>query len=171
MTFWESISTCFRKYTDSSGRASRSEYWWFFLFQGLVVMTAALLVFGLSTMGHGALGMVLGMLLWGPVVPAATAVMTRRLHDTGRSGWFLTASAAVEPGVPWPNEYGPPPGEEEPVEQPSATPVPAAPWWATPTPDAPAIPAVFTSCPGCGKVINREVDLCPYCRMPLGPNS
>ena len=32
MSFTESISTCFRKYIVFSGRAQRSEYWWFFLF-------------------------------------------------------------------------------------------------------------------------------------------
>ena len=40
MTFRQSISTCFRKYVTFSGRAARSEYWWFFLFcllAGIVV--------------------------------------------------------------------------------------------------------------------------------------
>ncbi|MGR3634471.1 MAG: DUF805 domain-containing protein, partial [Shimia sp.] len=35
MTFSEAIRTCFSKYVDFSGRAARSEYWWFILFIAL----------------------------------------------------------------------------------------------------------------------------------------
>jgi uncharacterized membrane protein YhaH (DUF805 family) len=76
MTFQESIQVCFNKYVDFSGRASRSEYWWFvlFVFIGNVV---------LSIFSHWlAIIFVLGTLL--PQLAAAT----RRLHDTGRSGWW-----------------------------------------------------------------------------------
>ena len=158
MTFWESITTCFSKYMDSSGRASRSEYWWFFLFQGLVVAAAAALTIGFDAMGHFTLGGVLGLLLWAPVVPAATAVMKRRLHDTGRSGWFITLSATLEPGVPWPNEYGPPPGEQAAAgcRAPSL-----------PSPGGPTKPAVFIACPTCRKVVNQELAHCPFCLTAL----
>jgi uncharacterized membrane protein YhaH (DUF805 family) len=76
MTFQESIRVCFTKYFDFSGRATRSEYWWFFLF----------LVLG------GLLGGVLspiasGLFTLATLVPS-TAVATRRLHDTRRSGWW-----------------------------------------------------------------------------------
>lgn len=37
MTFINSIKTCFRKYIDFSGRASRSEFWWFYLFFYLIL--------------------------------------------------------------------------------------------------------------------------------------
>ena len=43
MTFQESIRVCFSKYADFSGRATRSEYWWFFLFI-LVVFVAGVVV-------------------------------------------------------------------------------------------------------------------------------
>ena len=42
MTFAESIQTCLRKYIDVSGRARRSEYWWFSLFQIIALVVAAL---------------------------------------------------------------------------------------------------------------------------------
>ncbi len=76
MTFQESIRVCFTKYFDFSGRATRSEYWWFFLF----------LVLG------GLLGGVLspiasGLFTLATLVPSI-AVATRRLHDTRRSGWW-----------------------------------------------------------------------------------
>lgn len=77
MTFGESISTCFSKYATFDGRASRSEYWWWFLFTflgsaaaGIVNETASAL-FSLA------------------VLLPSVAVGVRRLHDTDRSGWFL----------------------------------------------------------------------------------
>lgn len=76
MTFQESVTTCFRKYADFSGRASRSEYWWFALF---IVVGNILLSF----VGHSLpLLFALGTLL--PSIAAAA----RRLHDSNRSGWI-----------------------------------------------------------------------------------
>ncbi len=43
MTFGESIKTCFAKYADFTGRASRSEYWWWFLFLVLGNIAAGLI--------------------------------------------------------------------------------------------------------------------------------
>lgn len=82
MTFFESIKTCFSKYADFNGRASRSEYWWFFLFTLLVSMS-------LSTIS-GMLRMVdwLGTLFSFVVLLPSIAVAARRLHDTNRSGWW-----------------------------------------------------------------------------------
>ena len=71
MTFGQSIKTCFSKYVTFSGRATRSEYWWF-----------ALLCF---IVGIIPLVNLLGLLLFLPSV----AVAVRRLHDVGKSGWTL----------------------------------------------------------------------------------
>ena len=76
MTFQESIRVCFTKYFDFSGRATRSEYWWFFLF----LVLAGLLCAVLSPIASG-------LFTLATVVPS-TAVATRRLHDTRRSGWW-----------------------------------------------------------------------------------
>ena len=76
MTSGESIKTCFSKYADFSGRASRSEYWWWFLFLVLGTIAASIVsdtvsaLFSLAT-----------------VVPSL-AVGCRRLHDIDKSGWF-----------------------------------------------------------------------------------
>ncbi|MBI3902888.1 MAG: DUF805 domain-containing protein [Nitrosomonadales bacterium] len=76
MTFAESIKTCFAKYTDFTGRASRSEYWWFFLFNLLLMIGLSLLNENIATV------YVLATTLPG------LAVNARRLHDTNRSGWW-----------------------------------------------------------------------------------
>lgn len=76
MTFGESIQTCFAKYADFSGRASRSEYWWWVLF-----------VF-LATMATGVIGDKLSALFSLAVLLPGLAVGARRLHDIDKSGWF-----------------------------------------------------------------------------------
>ncbi|MDK9702659.1 MAG: DUF805 domain-containing protein [Sulfuritalea sp.] len=77
MTFGESIRTCFSKYAEFGGRASRSEYWWWFLFNFLASMATGIVSETLSALFS------LGVLL------PSLAVGVRRLHDTNRSGWFL----------------------------------------------------------------------------------
>ncbi|MFT7722532.1 MAG: DUF805 domain-containing protein [Roseateles sp.] len=77
MTFQDSIRTCFSKYADFSGRASRPEYWWFFLF--LVLCGVGLMM--VSDFAYYAFA--LGTLLPG------LAVAVRRLRDSGRSGWWV----------------------------------------------------------------------------------
>lgn len=64
------------RFVDFDGRASRPDYWWFFL--------AVTLVTGAATALSEALGAALGVLLTLPLA----AVGARRLHDTGRSGWW-----------------------------------------------------------------------------------
>ena len=76
MTFQESIKVCFTKYADFSGRASRSEYWWFFLF---VVVVSIVLSF---------ISSIISMLFSLATLIPSIAVASRRLHDTNRSGWW-----------------------------------------------------------------------------------
>jgi uncharacterized membrane protein YhaH (DUF805 family) len=77
MSFVQAVQVCLRKYVDFSGRAVRSEFWWFALFQ-VIVMVAA------SWLGE----MVYGLVALALVLPSL-AVGARRLHDVGKSGWFL----------------------------------------------------------------------------------
>ena len=78
MSFTEAVKICLLdKYATVAGRASRPEFWWFALFQFLVLLAAAMisdLVSGLAA---------LALLLPG------VAVGARRLHDIGKSAWFL----------------------------------------------------------------------------------
>ena len=76
MTFQESIRTCFSKYADFNGVATRSEYWWFVLFLALVGAAATTL--------SRATGTLISIATLLPLLAAGT----RRLRDTGRSGWW-----------------------------------------------------------------------------------
>ncbi len=76
MGFGDAIKSVFSKYATFSGRARRSEYWWFILFSWLV--NAAL------TILSAPLAAVWGIAIFLPSI----AVLARRLHDTGRSGWL-----------------------------------------------------------------------------------
>ncbi len=99
------IKICFRKYADFSGRAGRPEFWWFFLFQ-VIVLTATSWIPVLSS--------IITLLLLLP----SLAVGARRLHDIGRTGWWLLLALipfvgwipllimAVLPGTGGPNRYG-----------------------------------------------------------------
>ena len=77
MNFSQAVSTCLRKYVDFSGRAGRPEFWWFFAFQILVMFVSGMI----SDVLNGLTG--LALLLPG------LAVGARRLHDIGKSAWFL----------------------------------------------------------------------------------
>ena len=101
MDFGEAIKVCFNKFADFNGRARRSEFWWFQLFAYLVSSI---------TCGIGGLVLLIPLL----------AVTSRRLHDTGHSGWWqliqlvpfgviLIIIWGVQDSDPGPNEYGPNP--------------------------------------------------------------
>ena len=123
MGFGVAISSCFSKYVTFSGRASRSEYWWFvlFLFLGQIALGAVdVMMFGAGAQGVGPLGGLFGLVVF---LPGLSAIV-RRLHDIGRSGWWywilmiplvgFVASIAflvvmLLRGTPGPNRYGPDP--------------------------------------------------------------
>jgi uncharacterized membrane protein YhaH (DUF805 family) len=74
-------------YTNFSGRARRSEYWWFTLTS--VIVSVVLNIVGSVSDGMNAVaGLVLVVYSLGTLIPSL-AVAVRRLHDTGRSGWML----------------------------------------------------------------------------------
>jgi len=80
--FAAAIKTCLSKYVTFEGRASRSEYWWFYLFSLLAVIVMAVVegVLGIP----GLLSVLLSLALFLPLLAAGV----RRLHDTDRSGWW-----------------------------------------------------------------------------------
>jgi uncharacterized membrane protein YhaH (DUF805 family) len=113
MTFADSIKTCFSKYADFNGRASRSEFWWWVLF-----------VF-LASAGTSIVSSVVSGLFSLAVLLPNIAVGARRLHDTDRSGWLQLI--AIIPLIGWlvliywcvqegkePNRFGSPTATETP---------------------------------------------------------
>ncbi len=83
MTFTDAIKTCFNKYATFSGRATRSEYWWFFLFYIIAYIALIALTVVSESLALLALVFSLGMLI------PSIAVGARRLHDTDKSAWWL----------------------------------------------------------------------------------
>jgi len=83
----EAISVCFNKYVTFSGRASRSEYWYFFLFcilLGLATAVVDMVIFGVEN-ELSPVNSLTSLALFLP----SLAVAVRRLHDTNRSGWWI----------------------------------------------------------------------------------
>jgi len=76
MSFQESIRVCFTKYADFNGTAPRSEYWWFVLFVALAGAAASVI------------GPSYGTIFFLATLLPLLAAGTRRLRDTGRSGWL-----------------------------------------------------------------------------------
>lgn len=92
MTFKESIRSVYKtNYANFKGRASLSEYWWITLFNFLVLCGIVLLMFlAMEAFGQDGLNavMVVYVLLFLYAIIPGVAVTIRRLHDTGRSGWW-----------------------------------------------------------------------------------
>lgn len=76
MNFGQAIASCLSKYAAFTGRATRPEFWWFFLFQILISLVGGMLGDVIS-----------GLIALGLVLPSLAAG-TRRLHDIGKSGWW-----------------------------------------------------------------------------------
>jgi uncharacterized membrane protein YhaH (DUF805 family) len=93
LSMGEAIKSVFSKYANFSQRATRSEYWFFALFNLLI--TAGLLLLGtLLANSDGSLAetsAIAGFLLllwWAAIFIPSLAVSIRRLHDAGYSGWL-----------------------------------------------------------------------------------
>ena len=87
MNFGEAISSVFSKYATFSGRARRSEYWYFYLFNLMVSIVISFIPF---------VNMLAG--LWSLVILIPSiAVTVRRFHDTGKSGWWYIVM--ILPGI------------------------------------------------------------------------
>ena len=120
MSFGDAISSVFRQYVGFRGRARRSEYWWWVLFTVLLSAVVSALQFALGLAdenGNGPLSGLLGLALLLP----GLAVAVRRLHDTGRTGWWILIGLIpligwivlivfyVQDSAPGDNEHGPNP--------------------------------------------------------------
>jgi len=84
MNFVESIRTCFRKYFVFVGKASKSEFWYFFLFSTLGYIV--IYYIALTTMSMPLL-IISSIFGYGTIIPLFS-VGCRRMHDIGKSGWW-----------------------------------------------------------------------------------
>ena len=87
MNMIEAVQSCLKKYVGFSGRARRSEYWYWVLATIIIAVILAIIeaVLGLSTEGDGPLSNLFNLAIFLP----GLAVSFRRLHDAGRSGWWI----------------------------------------------------------------------------------
>lgn len=115
MSFKDAVITALtKKYAIFGGRARRSEFWWVQLAQFLAGIVVGIIDLALDT---EILGVVLTLALFIPLL----AVGARRLHDTGRSGWWQLLHLVLffgtivlivfwtRPSEPGTNKYGPNP--------------------------------------------------------------
>jgi len=114
MDFMTAVKTCIDKYFTIEGRAARSEYWWFYLFNIILLIVASVL--------DGMIGLPLFSLVvtLGLIAPGI-CVSIRRMHDKDKSGWWLLIGFVpivgflyilylfVTPGTSGDNDFGPDP--------------------------------------------------------------
>ena len=113
MSFADAVRAVLNNYAGFTGRARRSECWWFALFYLIAFVVAAIIdaVIGAP---------VVEFLVFLALIVPAIAVGARRLHDTGKSGWWLLISFipfgglvllvfTVQDSQPGDNQYGPSP--------------------------------------------------------------
>lgn len=115
VSFVEAIKMAFNKYCCFTGRASRSEYWWWTLFSFLVGVVVS------AIFGSGHTGLIISCIINLALLLPGLGVAVRRLHDINKSGlWILLAFIPVVGAIilivwfirnsdPTPNEYGPVP--------------------------------------------------------------
>ncbi len=133
MSFTTAVKTVLGKYADFQGRASRSEFWWFYLFTVLVnlVFYIPFVIFmflGASLSSEGSANAFVMILMWLFLVLTIAvnlalllptiAVGVRRLHDRAQSGWLMLLWVVpcgniallvlwLLDGTPGDNQYGP----------------------------------------------------------------
>lgn len=125
LNFLEAIKICFSKYATFSGRARRSEFWWFYLLGVILNMVFSRLLALAATadaifyISCAIILCVIGLILFIPML----AAWVRRLHDVGKSGhllWLILLCGVgglvplimcISDGQPGENQYGPNPKE------------------------------------------------------------
>ena len=133
ITYWK--RGFLENYANFKGRDTRPEFWWFYLAN--VILGYGLILIG-SAANIGILSLIGSLYGLGAIVPGIAAGV-RRLHDTGKSGWFLLISLIplvgaivvivllAQAGTPEANDYGPPTGADASGGSASMTPPPPPP--------------------------------------------
>ncbi len=108
-----------REYANFEGRARRTEYWMFQLFNVIALFVAMIVDVTIGVAAQFPVPVLTIAYSLATMVPSI-AVAIRRLHDTDRSGWWLLLGLVpfgsvvilvfdCMDGTPWPNRYGPNP--------------------------------------------------------------
>lgn len=126
MNLVQAVTSFFRKYATFTGRATRSEYWYVALAQGLASFAFWILLslsyrpgdfyFG----GFAVLLVFVAMVVWVGLILPSVAIAVRRLHDIGQSGWLVLLTfipfgaiavlvLSLMPSQEFDNTYGPAP--------------------------------------------------------------
>ncbi len=126
VSFGEAVSRGFSNYCNFDGRASRSEFWWWYLFQTIVSIPFGVGFAVCHAMDSKAailfqiLNWIISLALFLPTL----GVFVRRMHDIGKSGWwyflnFICLIGSIilliwelKESDPYENEYGPVPNTE-----------------------------------------------------------
>lgn len=127
MNFTAAVRSVFSNYANFRGRAPRSEFWWFVLFTLIANLVLSIIdslivapILGFSPFSDNGARPLSALFSLGVFIPSL-AVGARRLHDTGRSAWWLLIGLvpligwlifvyfAVQPSEEVTNEYGRPP--------------------------------------------------------------
>ena len=100
LTFMEAVQSCFSKYATFSGRARRSEYWWYTLFIVIVQIVLGIvgnIIFGApETASVNILQSIFSLATFCP----SLAVFWRRMHDIDKSGaWFFLSFVPCVGGI------------------------------------------------------------------------
>jgi uncharacterized membrane protein YhaH (DUF805 family) len=115
--------TCWKKYVDFSGRARRREYWWFWLINAVIAWILWMIAFLTTSESNASPVFWITILFALAIFLPSLAVQIRRLHDVGKSGWWIFISLVPFIGSLWllvlmlsdsqagTNQYGPNPKE------------------------------------------------------------
>jgi len=87
--FSEAIGKAFVNYVKFSGRATRAEYWWFVLLTQIIGFISVIPI----------AGWLISLVGWIVVFIPSISISVRRLHDIGRSGWWLLVWVMTT--LPW----------------------------------------------------------------------
>lgn len=122
VNFGEAISHAFRNGFVYRGRASRSAFWWFILFETVFIAALNLIISASGGVRSGASGAILLIVLYiliSYIALVSLALLVRRFHDIDRSGWWVLVSYVplvglivllvftLQEGTPRPNRYQP----------------------------------------------------------------
>jgi uncharacterized membrane protein YhaH (DUF805 family) len=118
MNFFDAIKSGYSNYVNFSGRAIRSEYWYWVLFTIIASAVTAFIDTSFFALDSGVMPLnnIFGLITFVP----SLAISLRRLHDIDRTGWWILIGFTViglvlliywacQKGTPGPNRYGPDP--------------------------------------------------------------